>query len=91
MAMQMSMTCQFIDAQQALRIGLLNEVVPPENLMPRAKEIASQICANNFDMLMTVKRLIEYRRNATLTESYKHEGEEFGKFKKKMMSLLKSE
>lgn len=88
MAMQMSMTCQFIDAQQALRIGLLNEVVPHEKLMARAKEIASFICANNFDMLMTVKKLIEYRKNATLAEAYKHEGEEFGKFKKKMMALL---
>lgn len=83
MAMQMSMTCQFIDAQAALRCGLLNEVVPAENLLARAKEIASHICAAGKDMQMSVKRLIEYRKSATLKESYDHEGEEFRKFLKK--------
>ena len=85
MAMQMSMTCQFIDAQQALRCGLLNEVVPAENLLARAKEVASHICAAGKDMQMTVKRLIEYRKSATLKESYDHEGDEFRKFLKKHM------
>jgi enoyl-CoA hydratase len=85
MAMQMSMTCQFIDAQQALRSGLLNEVVPAENLLARAKEIASHISAAGKDMQMTVKRLIEYRKSATLKESYDHEGDEFRKFLRKHM------
>jgi len=85
MAMQMSMSCQFIDAHTALRCGLLNEVVPSENLVARAKEIASQIAAAGKEMQMTVKRLIEYRKSATLNESYEHEGAEFRKFLKKHM------
>ncbi len=55
MAKQMSLTCQYIDAGQALRCGLVNEVVPADRLMPRAMEIAGQICAVNRDMMMTIR------------------------------------
>jgi enoyl-CoA hydratase/carnithine racemase len=33
-------------AEQALRIGLVTEVVPHEQLMPRARELAARICEN---------------------------------------------
>jgi len=33
-----------IDAQEAYRIGLVNTVVPPEEVMPRAREWAETIC-----------------------------------------------
>ena len=83
MAMQMSMTCQFINAEQALQCGLLNEVVPGENLLKRAREIASQICANGNEMQMTVKRLIEYRKSSSMKDSLDYEKSEFRKFVKK--------
>lgn len=35
-----------IGAEQALRIGLVTEVVPHERLMPRADELAAMICEN---------------------------------------------
>ncbi len=84
-AMQLSMTCQFVDARQALQYGLLNEVVPAETLVARAKEIASQICAPGREMQLTVKRLIEYRKGASLRDSLDHERAEFKKFVKKHM------
>ncbi len=83
MAMQMSMTCQFIDAQTALRAGLVNEVVPHEELMPRVMQLAGFICEGKFDMLMTVKELIEFRNNATLEEAYRNERAGFMNFVKK--------
>jgi enoyl-CoA hydratase/carnithine racemase len=73
MAKQLSLTCQFIAAQEALRIGLVNEVVPAERLIPRAKEIAGYIAQQNPEMLMTMKHLIEHRNQATLEESLAHE------------------
>lgn len=85
MAMQMSMTCQFIDAQTALRAGLVNEVVPHDELMKRVMQIAGFICEGRFDMLMTVKKLIEFRNNATLEGAYQNERAGFAGFLKKMM------
>ena len=73
MAKQMSLTCQFISADQALRCGLVNEVVPDEELMPRVMAIAEFICSVNYDMALTVKRLIEYQNQAPLNDGMNHE------------------
>lgn len=42
-AKEMIMTCDRIDAEEALRIGLVNTVVPPEQLMEAAHELADKI------------------------------------------------
>ena len=44
-ALQMSTTGDFIDAERALRWGLLNEVVPHDALLGRALEIAAAIAS----------------------------------------------
>lgn len=44
LAAEMLFTGKRIDAQEAYRIGLVNKVVPPDKLMPTAKEIAEAIC-----------------------------------------------
>jgi enoyl-CoA hydratase len=80
MAKQLSFTCQFLSAPDALRLGLVNEVVPLEKLLPRAREIAKQICEVNPAMLPVIKNLIEYRTSATHTESYAHERKELRQF-----------
>ncbi len=80
MAKQMSLTCQFVNAEQALRLGLVNEVVPHDLLMPRVLEIARQICEVNRDMMATVKALIEYRNRTTLDDAYARERAEFRRF-----------
>ncbi len=43
-AMELIITGKRIDAQEAYRIGLANEVVPHDQLMPRAMELAKSIC-----------------------------------------------
>src|SRR3954453_11443138 len=45
-AMQLNLTGEMITAQEAHRIGLVNEVVPAAELMPRAEAIAAKIIAN---------------------------------------------
>lgn len=42
-AMEMMLTCEHMDAQEALRIGLINKVVPAEKLMEAAFEMAEKI------------------------------------------------
>lgn len=45
-AMELILTGEMINAQEALRIGLVNEVTEPEQLMDRAKELAKKIQKN---------------------------------------------
>src|ERR1700741_630671 len=45
-AMQMVLTGETITAQEAHRIGLVNEVLPSAELIPRAEAIAAKIIAN---------------------------------------------
>ncbi|MFQ5934390.1 MAG: enoyl-CoA hydratase-related protein [Dehalococcoidia bacterium] len=45
-AMEMLLTGQRIDAQEAHRVGLINRVVPADQVMPTAEAIARRICEN---------------------------------------------
>ena len=45
-AFEILFTGEFIDAQWALELMLVNHVVPPEEVMPKAQEIARKITAN---------------------------------------------
>ncbi len=90
MAKQMSLTCQFINAGQALKHGLVNEVVPHDDLMKRTLEIAAQICENRYDMVLTVRDLINYRDTASMGQALAHERERFRRFVKKNMPNQKS-
>jgi enoyl-CoA hydratase/carnithine racemase len=45
-AMQLVLTGEMISAEEGLRIGLVNEVTPPAELIPRAEAIAQKIIAN---------------------------------------------
>jgi enoyl-CoA hydratase/carnithine racemase len=45
-AMQLVLTGEMISAQEALRIGLINEVTAPADLIPSAEAIAQKIIAN---------------------------------------------
>lgn len=80
MAKQISLTCQFIDAQTALRIGLVNEVVTADQLMPRVMQIAGFICEGKYDMLMKVKELIEFRNTSTMQAAMTNERKSFMRF-----------
>jgi enoyl-CoA hydratase len=45
-AMQLVLTGEMISAEEAYRIGLVNQVTAPANLIPRAQELASKIISN---------------------------------------------
>ncbi len=69
LAKQFSTTCEKISAKRALNCGLVNEVIPADKLLIRAVEIAEEICNVNYDMMLTMKKLIETKNSTTLNEA----------------------
>ena len=57
-ARDLLLTGRLFDAVEAHRYGLVNEVVAPEGLMTRARELASQILENSPSSVRATKRLI---------------------------------
>jgi len=51
------LTGQVLDAQESLRIGLVSEVLPPAELLPRAWELAARIAGNN-DLVLRYTRMV---------------------------------
>lgn len=80
MAKQLSLTGQFINAEEALRLGLINEVVPLNELMPRVKQIATAILKTKSEMAPLLLDLIKSRNNTTLKEALSNERLEFRRF-----------
>src|SRR4051794_36142960 len=57
-ARDLLLTGRIFDAAEAYRIGLVNEVVEPERVMARAREIAGVLLENSPGSLVATKRLI---------------------------------
>src|SRR5215470_11170387 len=57
-AMDLLLTGRLIDAAEAARIGLINRVMPSEELVPWALATAEQIAANSPSAVQAVKRQI---------------------------------
>lgn len=80
MAKQLSLTGQFINAEQAMRLGLINEVVPLNDLIPRVKQIALDILKAKPGMPPLLLNLIKFRNSSTLEEALNNERMEFKRF-----------
>ena len=57
-AMLMMLTGNRLDAEEALRIGLVSRLVPPGELIAMAREIALRIAGNAPLSVRAVKRLV---------------------------------
>jgi len=68
-ARQMMLSCQPIDAATALRAGLVNEVLPPEALLPRAIDIASAMAGHDAELVAITRDVINRGSQATLAEA----------------------
>jgi len=67
-ARDLLLTGRLIDAAEAYRIGLINEVVASENLMSRAHEIASMLMENSPASVRATKELLSKNVNAELDQ-----------------------
>ena len=57
-ALEILITGDFIDAQEAYRIGLVSKVVPPDELMPSATALAERICRNGPLAVRAIKEVV---------------------------------
>ena len=65
-ARDLLLTGRIFDAPEALRMGLLKEIVPPEKLMGRARELGAELMENSPMSLAYTKRLLTDHARAEL-------------------------
>ena len=65
-ARDLLLTGRLFGAEEALRIGLVNEIVPTEKLLARARELAAQLMENSPVSLAYTKRLLSDHARADL-------------------------
>jgi 2-(1,2-epoxy-1,2-dihydrophenyl)acetyl-CoA isomerase len=85
-ALELSMTGRIIDAQEALRFGLVSRVVPQEKLMDETMALADEIASAPTDAVWNAKKLMHRnmieqdrasvirREGAVLTKQYESAG-----------------
>jgi len=69
-AMDLLLTGRRIDAQEAKRWGLINEVVTAEQLMPRARELAQQLADGPPLVFAAIKEIIRDTAHLSIEEAF---------------------
>jgi enoyl-CoA hydratase len=75
LAMELMLTGDAISAQEALRIGLVNRVVPPAEVLSVAESIAGRIAANGPVAVQRIKETVIKSSGMPLHEAYRLENE----------------
>ena len=65
-ARDLLLTGRIFDAAEALKMGLINEIVPADKLLSRARELAGQLAENSPLSLLHTKRLLTDHARAEL-------------------------
>jgi enoyl-CoA hydratase len=79
MALQLILTGETIDAKEALRIGLVNAVVPSAELIPAARKMLSAMLANAPVALALAIETIDKGLDLPIEEAIALEAENFGR------------
>ena len=69
----MYFTGEFIDAEEAYRLGSIERVVPRDELMPAAREIAAKIAAKSPVMMKIAKESLTGIEDGNLEDKYRWE------------------
>jgi methylglutaconyl-CoA hydratase len=67
-ARDLLLTGRIFGAEEALRLGLVNEVVPPDNLLARARQLAGTLMENSPASLRATKKLLNDHARAEVDE-----------------------
>jgi len=71
-AMQMLLTGDLIDAEAAIRMGLINDAVPPHELAERTQQLAAKIAAKSPMTLALGKEAFYRQIELPLADAYAH-------------------
>ena len=69
-AMELLLLGDMVSAADALRMGLVNQVLPGAEVLPRAMELAARIAANGPVAVRAIKRTVRESSGLTLAEGY---------------------
>jgi 2-(1,2-epoxy-1,2-dihydrophenyl)acetyl-CoA isomerase len=72
-ALEMFYTGDPLGAEEAERLGLVNRVVPPDELEPVVRALAERLAAGPRHALGAIKRSVNYAASATLEEAIEFE------------------
>lgn len=78
MGKELLYTASVIDAQEALRIGLVNKVLPQAELMREVLKVAKKIGGNAKIAVQLAKTAVNHGIDADMTTGVAYEGEVFG-------------
>ena len=73
MAKELLFSARIVEAEEAYRIGLLNHLVPREQLRAKTMELAHTIAANNRAAVIGIKQLMLKQMSQNLEEQYEAE------------------
>jgi enoyl-CoA hydratase len=74
-ALELTLTGDYIDAARALQLGLLNRVVPPGEVLDTALDLAGRIAANGPLAVQTTKRLVRAANDRPAAEVWEMQNE----------------
>jgi enoyl-CoA hydratase len=74
-AKELLFTARIVEAEEAYRIGLLNHLVPREQLHAKTMELARMIAGNNRAAVIGVKQLLLKQKGQSLEEQWSEERE----------------
>lgn len=69
-ALELTLTGDLLPAAEAGRLGLVNRVVPPEQVLPEAIDLATRIAANAPLAVRATKALVRSAADAALAETW---------------------
>jgi len=72
-SMDLSLTGRMINAEEALRIGLVSRVVPAQDLMSEARKAATEISDYGLPSILACKEVVDVSFEVSLAEGLRHE------------------
>ncbi len=79
-AKELSLTGNFMTAEDAYQFGLVNQVVEPEELLPLAEKLAEDIISSDQRAVRKVKYIMDQGMSMTLADALIMEGEEHKRY-----------